>query len=174
MEEGQGLSAVAFPVLGEAAATVQPSEGPLDDPAFGQNGETLRRGYLGLIGSLDDLDVDPAADPSQAGLEAWSLVSAVGVELEQERIEAEQGGHHPDTAVAVLHVGPVHQGVHQQTLGVDEDVALLAFDLLARIVAGRIDRRPPFSAPLTLWLSMIAAVGLASRPAFSRHATNSA
>lgn len=35
VEEGQGLSAVAFPVLGEAAAAVQPSEGSLDDPAFG-------------------------------------------------------------------------------------------------------------------------------------------
>jgi hypothetical protein len=30
---------------------------------------------------------------------------------------------------------------------------------------------PPFSALLTLWLSMIAAVGLASREACSRHAT---
>jgi transposase len=32
-------------------------------------------------------------------------------------------------------------------------------------------RAPPFSAPFTLWLSMIAAVGLASRPACSRHCT---
>jgi hypothetical protein len=29
-------------------------------------------------------------------------------------------------------------------------VSLLAFDFLARIVAGRIDPGPPFSAPLTL------------------------
>ncbi|MBB6250129.1 hypothetical protein FHS74_000670 [Nitrospirillum iridis] len=46
--------------------------------------------------------------------------------------------------------------------------------LLARVVAGRIDPRPPFSAPLTLWLSMVAAVGLASFPANSRTSTNSA
>ena len=41
----------------------------------------------------------------------------------------------------------------------------------AAIIAVRVDRRPPFSAPFTLWLSMIAAVGLASRPACSRHCT---
>src|SRR5271165_7337421 len=55
----------------------------------------------------------------------------------------------------------MHDRVHQQPLGIDEDVPLLALDLLARIVAGRIDASPPFSALLTLWLSMMAAVGLA-------------
>jgi hypothetical protein len=65
----------------------------------------------------------------------------------------------------------MHDGLHRQALCVDQDVPLLTFDLLAGVVAWRIDRVPPFSAPLTLWLSMIAAVGLASRPAASRHAT---
>jgi hypothetical protein len=65
----------------------------------------------------------------------------------------------------------VDDRLHQQALGVDQDVALLAFDLLACIVARRVDAGPPFSAPFTLWLSMIAAVGLASRPACSRHST---
>jgi hypothetical protein len=59
----------------------------------------------------------------------------------------------------------MHDGVHQQALRIDKDVALPALDLLACIVARRINRRPPFSALLTLWLSMIAAVGLASRAA---------
>jgi len=59
----------------------------------------------------------------------------------------------------------VHDGVDQQALRIDENVALLALDLFSRIVTRRIDRRPPFSALLTLWLSMIAAVGLASREA---------
>ncbi len=65
-------------------------------------------------------------------------------------------------------------GVQQQALGVYEEVALLSLDLLAGIVARRVDREPPFSALLTLWLSMIAAVGLASRSANSRHFTYSA
>ena len=59
----------------------------------------------------------------------------------------------------------------QQTQRIYQDVTLLALDLFARIIAMWIDAAPPFSALLTLWLSMIAAVGLASRYAFSRHAT---
>jgi hypothetical protein len=64
----------------------------------------------------------------------------------------------------------LNDGVQQQTQRVYENVALLALDLLARIIAMRIDPGPPFSALFTLWLSMIAAVGLASRSLFSRHA----
>jgi hypothetical protein len=62
-------------------------------------------------------------------------------------------------------------GMEQQTQRVFENMALLALDLLARIVAMRIDAGPPFSALFTLWLSMMAAVGLASRSSSSQHAT---
>src|SRR3954463_7995022 len=63
-------------------------------------------------------------------------------------------------------------GLEQQALGVDQDMTLLAPDLLAAVIARRVNAAPPFSALLTLWLSMIAALGLASRPANSRHATS--
>jgi hypothetical protein len=58
---------------------------------------------------------------------------------------------------------------HQQALGIDQDMAFLATDFLPRIIAFRIDADPPFSALFTLWLSMMRAVGLASRSACSRH-----
>jgi hypothetical protein len=64
--------------------------------------------------------------------------------------------------------------VAKEAYGIDEDVTLLAFDLLACIIAIRVDAAPPFSAPLTLWLSMTPAVGLASRPIVSRHFTYNA
>jgi hypothetical protein len=41
----------AFKVFGEPAASAEPSEGPLDDPAFGQDDKSL-----GLIGALDDFN----------------------------------------------------------------------------------------------------------------------
>jgi hypothetical protein len=53
----------------------------------------------------------------------------------------------------------------------DENMPVLAVDLLSRIIAVRIDASLPFSAPFTLWLSMTTAVGLASPPSphdFSR------
>ena len=46
----------------------------------------------------------------------------------------------------------MHEGIHQQALRIDEDVPLLALDLLAAIKARRIDPASPFSALLTLWL----------------------
>jgi hypothetical protein len=99
------------------------------------------------------------------------LVSAVGIQLEQEGMQAEQGGHEQDATIAVLDVRRMHDGVEQQASGVCQDMALLALDLLAAVVARRVGAAPPFSALLTLWLSMTAALGLASRPANSRHAT---
>lgn len=71
-------------------------------------------------------------------------------------------------AVTVLDVGTVDGDVQEQAERVDEDVVLDPLDLLARVVADRVRRRPPFSAAQTLWLSSTAAVGLASRPSCSR------
>ena len=65
----------------------------------------------------------------------------------------------------------MNDGVEQESLRIYENMALLALDLLARVKAMRIDAGPPFSALLTLWLSMTAAVGLVSRPIASRHFT---
>jgi hypothetical protein len=86
-------------------------------------------------------------------------------------MQPEHRGEQQDAAVAILDVGGMDDGVQQQTQRVYENVALLAFDLLARIIAMRIDAGPPFSALFTLWLSMMAAVGPASRSPCSRHST---
>jgi hypothetical protein len=71
-------------------------------------------------------------------------------------------------AIAVLQVGRVDDDGEDQAEGVDEQMALLAFDLLARVIARRVDARPPFSAPFTLWLSITPALGLAARLSRSR------
>jgi hypothetical protein len=59
--------------------------------------------------------------------------------------------------------------MHQQARGIDQNMPLLATDFLPRIIPFGIDAGPPFSALFTLWLSMMQAVGLASRPTCSRH-----
>ncbi len=80
-----------------------------------------------------------------------------------------ESGRSYERSVAILHAGRVHIHVQQQAERVDEDVALAPKDLLARVQAMWVKRVPPFTAPLALYASMIAIVGLASRPAFSRH-----
>ena len=62
-------------------------------------------------------------------------------------------------AVPVLNVGRMHRHCQQQPQGIDHYVTPPRY-FLTRVVAAR----PPFSVVLTLWLSMIAALGLARRP----------
>src|SRR5437660_795140 len=165
-EEGERFAVEAFPVLGQPSAAAEPSQGAFADPALGQDDEGL-----GLIRPLNDLDLQAGANSLHRRLESRPLIATVGEEPLQEGEGAEQGRHQHRAAVAVLDVGGVDDGVHQEALGIDKNVALLAHDLLAGVVTRRIDAGPPFSALLTLWLSMIAAVGLASRAAASRHFT---
>ena len=74
-------------------------------------------------------------------------------------------------AIPVLYAGRMNTHREEQAQRVGQDVALAAKHLLARVIAGRVERGPPLTAPFALWLSMIAVVGLASRPAFSRTST---
>jgi hypothetical protein len=74
-------------------------------------------------------------------------------------------------SIAILHAGGVDGDGQEQPKGVGQDVTLATGDLLARIKAGRVERGPPLTAPLVVWLSMMAVVGLASRPAISRVST---
>src|ERR1700722_12058347 len=106
-------------------------------------------------------------DAGQRGVKDRPLVGAVGEQFLEMGEQAEQCRQQCDAAVAVLHVGGGDDAVQEQALRIDENVPLLALDQLARVKAGRIDMCPPFSALFTLWLSMMAAVGLASRSAFS-------
>lgn len=99
----------------------------------------------------------------------FAAVSAVGEdrlqkgkELAGVAVEDQKG------AIAVLQVGRMNGDGKDQTEGIDEEMAFLAFDLLARVIARRVDVRPPFSALFTLWLSITAALGEASRPSRSR------
>lgn len=119
------------------------------------------------LGALDDFDLPSAGIGDDLG-DAWPLVARIGEEL-GERGKAASGIAQQSTdAVAILQVGAVDDDVQQQAEAVDDDVPLAPRDLLARVVALRVDRGPPFCAALALWLSRIATVGSAFRPAASR------
>lgn len=155
----------AFEVFGEPTAAAEPADGAFDNPAFGDDLEALRR-----IGAFDDFDLELCDGLARSGPEDRPRVAAVGEQRLEESPAPEQRGKHKRAAVAVLDVGGVDDGVEQKAYRIDQDVALLALDLFSRIIAAGVHAGPPFSALFTLWLSMIAAVGEASRPACSRQA----
>src|SRR6185312_13067977 len=134
--------------------------------AFGQHHEPL-----GGVGSLDDLNVDLREDAGERITKLGPLISAVGIEFHQEREQSKQGCHQHGAAVPILDIGGVYDRLQYQPLCIDQDVPLLALDLLAGVKGVRINAVPPFSALFTLWLSITAAVGLASRFICSRHFT---
>ena len=102
---------------------------------------------------LHRVDVDDRPHPADRGGQR------LGADLQR------QGPGFGATGGALL-VNPYDtQEVAQTILRVHtRDVPLAALDLLGSIVAAR----PPFSVVLTLWVSMMTAVGLASRPSVSR------
>ena len=121
--------------------------------------------------ALDDFD-DPIATLGGGQRGARSAIARIG---EDAHDEWEQGSRalveNERCTIAILDIGGMNGGAQQQAERIYENVALLALDLFTCIVAMRIDARPPFSALFTLWLSMMAAVGLASRSSCSRHST---
>jgi hypothetical protein len=154
-------------VLGEPSAAAEPSKPALHDPALGQRHEAR------AVAALDDLQ-PPSPGPGDRLCRRLALVSAVG---EDHRDEGEQPAGSPQERhdpIPVLDIGGMDDGRQKEAQRVDQDVALLALDLFTRVVTCRIKARPPFSALFTLWLSTIAAVGLASLPTCSRAWTKSA
>src|SRR5258708_19646840 len=93
-----------------------------------------------------------------------ALIAAIGEKLRQEREASKQRVQHQAATVAVLDVRRMHDPMQHQAQRIDQDMSLLAFDFLARVVSRRINRGPPFSALFTLWLSITHPVALASPP----------
>jgi hypothetical protein len=160
-DEGDGAVREVLEILGEAPTAIEPGDGALDDPALGQELEAR------TIAAFDDLEL-PVRDGAEDLFELGALIGAVADDLLKKRKQSPHRLEQGRRAVAVLHVGRMHLHAQQQAERVDEEMALLALDLLAGVIARRIDLRPPFSAPLTLCESMMATVGLASRPSHSR------
>ncbi len=155
-----------FPVLGETTTATEPSDGAFDDPALGQNDETF-----GLTTAADDFGYQARHGVRQTIMEHRPGIGAVGKQLFEKRELPEQRRQDDEAAIAILNIGGGDQRMQQQPQRIDENVALLALDQLAAIKPVRINAAPPFSALFTLWLSMMQAVGLASRSVCSRHLT---
>ena len=110
----------------------------------------------------DDFD-QPAADRPRPVHEV-RLVALVGPDQAQSREPLPRLPEHQFGTITFLDVRRMHHHDQQQPQRIDQDVALAAGYQLGGIEAAR----PPFPVVLTDWLSMIAALGVAWRPAACR------
>src|SRR3954464_7586796 len=127
-----------------------------------------RRTFAGRSGGRSEF---PRAGAGDGGLHLLPLVARVSDDALKEREASSSLAKQRLGAVPVLYAGGMDVHGQQQAEGVGQNVALAAKHLLASVIAGRVERSPPLTAPFAVWLSMIAVVGLASRPAFSRTST---
>ena len=138
-----------------------PAQGAFDDPTFRQNHKAAQ------VRAFNDLQRPRPCPRDQVGHLRPGVTAVADDALDEG--EAPPGlTQQRLPAIAVLDVGGVDVHIQQQAERVDEDVPLSPKDLLTRVIAGRIKRASPFRAPRALCASMIAVVGLASRPAASR------
>ena len=102
------------------------------------------------FGAFDDFEL-PRSGPRDSACGLCCVVSAVSENALDEREEAPGAAiEHEPCTVTILDVGGVDHDVQEEAKRIDENVPLATLDLLACIVALRIDRRPPFCAPFAL------------------------
>ena len=113
-------------------------------------------------GLLNYFQQPAAKGPGPGG--QLASVSAVSPNYLESGKPTHQFAQHQLGSISILDVGGMYHHGQKQSHGVYYDVTLAPSDLFAGIIA----TRPPFSVVFTDWLSMIAALGVASRPAASR------
>src|SRR6266436_4243864 len=116
-------------ILGEASVPIEPSERAFDDPT-----SRLRFERPYALGPGNDLD-GPLAQIGECVEQLLPAIDAVGEDMPQ------LGEHLPDPpqqwdgAVAVLHIGGLHEYRKQRALRVGHDVALAALHFLSNVKA---------------------------------------
>ena len=122
------------------------------------------------VAATHDLEF-PGAGSGDDSLHLAALVARIRDDALDERKAPARAAQQSFCAIPILDAGRMNAHREEQAQRVGQDVALAAKDLRARVIAGQVERGPPLRAPFALWLSMIAVVGRASRPAFSRTST---
>jgi len=145
VQESQRLSIEIFPILGQSAAAAKPRQCSFNNPTLRKNLEAFHR-----IRALDDFRHQAWQGFLLRLAKFWSLVAAIGEQFLKKWKFPKQRAQDENAAIAILDIGAMNDRMKQQAYRVDENMPLLAFDLLAGIIAMRIDVAPPFSALFTL------------------------
>jgi len=128
---GFGAGDRSLEILGQAAVSIEPSEGLFDDPS---PGEQLKSGRVS--GAFDDLD-RPLAEFDEGVAQIGAVIDAVGEEMAQPGKQLVNSLDDKPSTIAILDIGGVHLGTDQQTASISHNVTLATFDLLGRIIPTR-------------------------------------
>src|SRR5580658_7627957 len=112
----------------ETAIASQPAKGAFDHPAAGQDNKLGRR-----VRTFDN--VQDAAEGALRPGDQRSRITAVGPDALNASIDRQRFFEEQARSVAILDVGWQHHDHQQQAHGIDQNVALDAVDLFARVVA---------------------------------------
>lgn len=129
-DESFGNVGALLVVSGKAAVLDDPGEGPLDHPPAAQHLEALCSRI-----AFNDLDDDVSLLPGPA--DEPTGIAAIGKGSLNERVSSAGRLEHRLAAIAILNAGRVDPDGEEPTVGVGQDMALAALDLLARVVALR-------------------------------------
>src|SRR4051812_20847618 len=159
-DHGFGDLGQLFIVFGQAPPAAEPTERSLDHPSPRLHDEAAA--------ARDAADDDQRQAEQEAGEQGRkAVVDAVGEHSTKPGVERLHALEQVPEAIGILNVGRLHDHAQQPSLRVHRDMAPAPLQPLGGIPAAR----SPFSVVLTLWVSTMAAVGLASRPSPSRNMT---
>jgi hypothetical protein len=151
-----------FIILAQPSVSPEPSERPLHHPSAGENRESPD-----IVISFNDFK-GPSVGLFDPGNQLPSI-STVRPDQSKSREAILQSSQDRLGSVTILLVGGMHDESDDQPDRIDNDVTFASEDLLASVISAK----PPFSVVFTLWLSMIPALGVDSRPASRRTSSRS-
>lgn len=161
----------AFLIFGQPSLPTQPRKGALDDPALGQDLEArciacLGKHLRGVAFELSKGRIDHfqrAAVALGGPAMEFARVALIGPDPLQARKVLSGSGQDQASPLTILEISRVYNDGEQPALGIHEGVPLASGQFL-----GPSKPRTPPACVLTDWLSMIAALGVGSRPACRR------
>lgn len=146
-----------FIVFTQASVFPKPRKGSLHHPSARQHHKPME-----IVVAFDDLQ-NPMSEFLNP-LDEFPGISTICPDQGQPRKPFLQFGHNQFGPIPILKVGRMNNHGHDQADGIDDNMAFSPRNLLSGIIT----TIPPFSAVFTDWLSIMAAEGLACRPASRR------
>ena len=147
----------SFVIFAQPTTPTQPCKCAFHDPSAWQHFK-----MVDVRRTLDNLQ-----KPTTECISPFYQLSCIAA-ISPDQLESRKSPHklrkHKLGPVSVLDIRTMDDNGQKQSQSVYDDMALASRDLLACIVS----MRPPFSVVLTDWLSMMAALGVGSRPSASR------